>query len=65
MLAYHYSKSDNIEKSYQYLKLSGEKAFDNFSNQESYKYFIQAFNLLNRLPHSKENKKEKIKLFHV
>jgi len=32
MLAYHYSKSDKLEKAYQYLKLSGTKAAKNYSN---------------------------------
>ena len=32
MLAYHYSRSDNLEKAYEYLKLSGEKASRNYSN---------------------------------
>ena len=32
MLAYHYSKSENSEKAYQYLKLSGNKASKNYSS---------------------------------
>jgi predicted ATPase len=31
MLGYHYSKSDNFDKAYQYLKLSGNKAMRNYS----------------------------------
>ena len=32
MLAYHYTKSENLDKAYQYLKLSGNKAMKNYSN---------------------------------
>jgi class 3 adenylate cyclase len=35
MLAYHYSKSENSEKAYQYLKLSGNKVAKNYSNSEA------------------------------
>ena len=31
MLAYHYSRSDNLDKAYQYLKLSGNKSMRNYS----------------------------------
>ena len=52
MLAYHYSKSTNLEKAYHYLKLSGQKAWGNFSHIEAYKYFKQAINFLDQFPDS-------------
>ena len=60
MLAYHYYRSENLEKAYQYLKLSGEKASGSFSNQEAYNFFSEALGILNRLPDSNENKRKKI-----
>jgi len=62
MLAYHYSKSDNLEKAAQYLKLSGEKAFGNYANEESYNFFREALKVLNLLPDTEESKKEKIEI---
>ena len=62
MLAYHYSKSDNLEKSYLYLKLSGEKAFGNYANQESYNFFLKSIEMLKRLPNTEGNKKAIIEI---
>ena len=67
MLAYHYSKSDNLERAYQFLKLSGEKAFSNYAIEESYNFFKEALKMLNKLPVSEEIHKAKIEvaiLFH-
>jgi len=62
MLAYHYSKSDNLEKAVQYLRMSGEKAFRNYANQEAYNFYIESINVLNRLPDTEENRREKIEI---
>jgi len=62
MLAYHYSKSDNHEKAYQYLKLSGEKAFGNYANLESYNFYKQAIDRLKQLPDTEENKRAQIEV---
>jgi hypothetical protein len=61
-LAYQYSKTDNHPKAYEYLKLSGIKAFSNYANQESYNFFKEALQSLDQSPDTDENKKEKIKL---
>ena len=62
MLAYHYSKSKNLEKSYQYLKLSGNKAMKNYSNWEAFRYYKKAIQVLTKMPETAENKKEQIEV---
>ena len=59
-LAYHYSKSDNLEKAVRYLKLSGKKAFGSYSNHEAYNFYIEALEVLKKLPDSLEYKKAMI-----
>jgi class 3 adenylate cyclase/tetratricopeptide (TPR) repeat protein len=62
MLAYHYSRSDNLEKAYAYLKLSGQKAFKIYANEEAYNFYKDALNILQKKPDTEEGKKEKIGL---
>ena len=62
MLAYHYSRSDNVEKAYQYLRLSGEKAAGNYSHWEAYGFYKNARDMLNKLPETEEIKKRKIEV---
>ena len=62
MLAYHYSKGDNLGKAFLYLKLSGEKAWRNYANYEAYNLYKEAFKILNYLPDNDERKKEKIEI---
>lgn len=59
-LAYHYSESDNYEKACKFLKLSGEKAVIKFSNFEAFGFYEKLFFMLDQLPDSKSNKKERI-----
>jgi len=61
-LAHHYSESDNLEKAYHYLRLSGEKASRNYSNEEGYAIYLQAIEALRRLPNTEENKRSKIEV---
>ena len=65
MLAYHYSKSDNLEKACQYCKLSGEKAEGNYSHLEAYGFLKKALDLINKLPETEENKKEKLEIIFL
>ena len=65
MLAYHYSKSDNFEKAYQFLKLSGEKAFSNYAIEESYRYYLEALRVLDKMPHIEKNIKCKIEVIQL
>jgi tetratricopeptide (TPR) repeat protein len=60
MLAYHYSHSENLDKTYQYLKLSGEKASRNYSHGDAFAFLKKAISTLNRLPETDEKKREQI-----
>jgi class 3 adenylate cyclase/tetratricopeptide (TPR) repeat protein len=62
VLGYHYSKSEEIEKACQYLKLSSEKAVRSHAPSEAYSFYKEAVELLNRLP---DNEKKKIELIEV
>jgi class 3 adenylate cyclase/tetratricopeptide (TPR) repeat protein len=64
-LAYHYSQSDNFQKAYEYLKLSGEKAAKNYANNETVRFYKEAIRMLDTQPESLENKKEKLKVHLV
>jgi len=64
MLAYHYSKSDNLEKGFQYLKFSGEKATRNFSNWEAFRYYTEAIKILKKMPEKEKNEREKMKVIN-
>ena len=62
VLAHHYSKSENHDKAYQYLKLSGDKAVLNHSLWEALRFYREAINALNRLPDTEENKRRGIEV---
>lgn len=64
MLAYHYSKSDNLEKACQYLKLAGEKAWRSHSGWGAYRFFREALEKLKQLPASSEKiKRERLEVY--
>jgi class 3 adenylate cyclase len=60
MLAYHYSKSDNLDKACQYLKLSGNKAMKAYSNLEAFHFYKDSINILNQMPKTEQNKREQL-----
>jgi len=62
MLSYHYSKSDNREKAYHFLRLSGEKAAKKYSNWEAVGFYEEALNILKSQPENEENKKAQIEV---
>jgi tetratricopeptide (TPR) repeat protein len=62
LLAYHYSSSDEFEKAFHYLKLSGNKAIRKYSLWEAVHYYREALRMLDRLPGTLENQEEKIKV---
>jgi class 3 adenylate cyclase/tetratricopeptide (TPR) repeat protein len=62
MLAYHYSKTENFEKAFQYLKLSGLKAVEKHSLIEALGHYKEAKYAIDQIPISKEIKKEKLQL---
>lgn len=62
VLAYHYSRSDNFERAYQYSRLSAEKALQGYANWEAFRFYKEALSSLDKLPDAEQNKKEKIKV---
>ena len=62
MLAHHYSGSENWEKAYHYLKLSGDKATLSYSAWEAFRFYKEAINVLNQLPETEENKRRGIEV---
>jgi tetratricopeptide (TPR) repeat protein len=65
MLAYHYFRSDSLEKACRYSRLSGEKAEGNYSHTEACDFYKGAIDLLNKLPETVENKKERIEILYL
>lgn len=62
MLAYHYSKSDNLEKAYQYLKLSGQKAIRSYSFFEAFNFYKEALKFLNQISTTEQTIEEQINI---
>jgi len=62
MLAYHYSRSDNLEKAYQFLKLSANKAVKNYSNWEAFRFYKDSIYVLTTMPETDETIKEQIEI---
>jgi class 3 adenylate cyclase/tetratricopeptide (TPR) repeat protein/ribosomal protein L40E len=62
MMAYHYSRSDSLEKGIHYSRLSGEKAEANCSHSEACDFYKDAIGLLNKLPDTEENQKKKLEV---
>ncbi|TET82975.1 guanylate cyclase, partial [candidate division TA06 bacterium] len=62
VLAHHYSKSENHEKSYQYLKLSGDKAAQRYSPWEAFRFYKAALDALRVLPDSEQRKRRGIEV---
>jgi len=62
ILAYNYSKSENHEKAYQYLKLSANKASQRYSTWEAFRLYKMAISVLNQMPDTDENKKRGIEV---
>jgi class 3 adenylate cyclase/tetratricopeptide (TPR) repeat protein len=62
MLAYHYSRGENLEKAYQFLKLSGNKAEKNYSNWEAFRFYKDANDVLTRMSETEDTKKEQVEI---
>ncbi|MGO9566845.1 MAG: adenylate/guanylate cyclase domain-containing protein [Desulfomonilaceae bacterium] len=62
MLAYHYSKSGNLDKAYGYLKESANKAVRKDALFEGVRFYKEAMQILSQLPQTNENKREQIEL---
>jgi class 3 adenylate cyclase/tetratricopeptide (TPR) repeat protein len=64
MLAYHYSRSENREKAFKYLKLSGMKATQNSSLWEAFHFYREAVRILKQgLTSDEQQKKEQIEVY--
>jgi class 3 adenylate cyclase/tetratricopeptide (TPR) repeat protein len=63
ILAHHYSKSDNREKAFRYLKLSGKKAMGNYSPREALRFYKKAVDTTNQQGETPKNKKKKLDVF--
>jgi predicted ATPase/class 3 adenylate cyclase len=61
-LAYHYSKAENAEKAYQYLKLSGDKAARRYSSREAFRFYREAIRVLDGMPQTDDNKRRGIEV---
>jgi len=62
MLAHHYARGEGLEKASRYMKLSGNKAARNHSPWEAYSFYKEALAILNRLPETVGNKKERLEV---
>jgi len=62
MLAYHYSKSGNLTKAYEYLKASAKKVLRNDSAFEAIRFYKEAMEVLSQLPQTDEIRSEQIEL---
>ncbi|MBW2118436.1 MAG: AAA family ATPase [Deltaproteobacteria bacterium] len=65
MLAYHYSKTENVSKACQYLKLSGDKALGNFSPSEAVQFYREAASLLRDQPDSRDNRRLRLEILQA
>jgi class 3 adenylate cyclase/tetratricopeptide (TPR) repeat protein len=62
IVAYHYSESDNHEKAYKYLTLSGNKTTRNYSNWEAFRFYKEAIRAVNQLPETLDNNRKQIEV---
>jgi class 3 adenylate cyclase/tetratricopeptide (TPR) repeat protein len=60
MLAYHYSRGEDLEKAIRYLNLSGTKAVRRNSVSEAHAFYKEALATLHRLPETEARKKEEL-----
>ncbi len=62
VLAYHYSRSDSLDKACQYLKLSRKKSTQNNSVWEAYRFYQETLSLLKQMPETEENNREQVEV---
>jgi class 3 adenylate cyclase/tetratricopeptide (TPR) repeat protein len=65
MLSHHYSRSDNLEKSYLFSRLSGDKAIRNNSAWEAFGYYKGAVGALKRAPEEAKSKRNQLEVLHL
>ncbi len=64
ILAHHYSRTENFEKAYHFLKLAGDKVMRNNSASEAFRYYKDALKTLEKLPVSEENTRKQLAIIH-
>jgi len=62
VLAHHYSQAENLEKAYEYSKLSGDKAKESYNHQEALTYFFQAIGILDQMPENQKMLEEQLEI---
>ena len=62
MLSYHFLKSENSEKAYNYFKLSGQKADRRYAHWEAYYNYTSAIEVLNKLSKTEDVKRRYIEI---
>jgi len=62
MLAYHYSKSDNMDKAITYSNLSADKAVKKYSHWEAYYFYRNVYDMIEKHPDMESKTKEKMDL---
>jgi class 3 adenylate cyclase/tetratricopeptide (TPR) repeat protein len=62
VLAYHYSRSDNLDKACHYLKLSGNKSVRNNSLWEAYRFYRETLGVLKQMPETDRNKSGQVEV---
>ena len=60
MLAYHFSKSENLDQAIHYSKLSAKKAERSFSHWETYNFYKNVYDFLFKKEDNEKNKREMI-----
>ncbi len=61
-LAHHYSRSGNVEKAVDYLKLAGQQAVQRSANEEAVSHLTAALELLKTLPDTPERTQQELTL---
>jgi class 3 adenylate cyclase/tetratricopeptide (TPR) repeat protein len=65
ILAYHYSRSENLEKAYKYLRLAAENAASKYSTKESFDYYEKTLLILKKLSGTRKSHKEQLEIIHL
>ncbi len=65
VLAYHYDRSEDAQKAYEYLRFSGEKAIRAHFLWEAYDYLKKALGALDRLLHGDNSRQQELEVLHL
>jgi tetratricopeptide (TPR) repeat protein len=65
MLAWHYSHSDNRNKAFRYLKLSGLKAARSHSHREAFRLFKDSLEVLHQMPKTPDSQRDRLEILSM